>query len=72
MFSRKWWGKTLDRMVRIGSYSLITLTGTDQVGWATLDWTFIIRTTAMLMALSFCGSIITTPIGPDDDDPSTV
>lgn len=55
--------------MRAGAYTLTTLIGTDQLGWATLDVTFIGRTTSIVMLLSFLGSIIATPIGPDKEDP---
>ena len=69
MFSKIWWGKTLERMARATSYTLITLIGTDQVGWAALDWTFIGRSGAIVALLSFLGSIIATNMGSDGQDP---
>lgn len=72
MFSRKWWGKTLERMGRVGAYTLMTLIGTDQLGWATLDWEFTARTTGFVMLLSLLGSIGGTNIGSDKQDPGVL
>jgi len=72
MFSKKWWGKTFERMVKTAAGALITLIGTDQLGWASLDWEFIGRTTGILTLLSFLAAILTTNMGPDKDDPSAV
>jgi len=72
MFSKKWWHKTLERMARATSYTLITLIGTDQVGWASLDWIFILRTAGLIALLSLLGCVVTTSIGPDPQDPGTV
>lgn len=69
MFSKKWWGKTLERMARVGAYTLTTLIGSDVTGLATLDWTFIAQGTASVILLSFLGSIIATPLGKDKEDP---
>lgn len=69
MFSKKWWGKTLERMARVGAYTLTTLIGSDATGLATLDWTFIASSTGFMILLSFLGSIIATNMGPDKQDP---
>jgi len=72
MFSKKWWKKTAERMIKSASYSLITLIGTDQLGFKELDWGFIWYTSAVVTLLSFLGAIVTTNMGPDPDDPSAV
>lgn len=72
MFSKIWWGKTLERMIKTASGALITLIGTDQVGWIKMDWLDIVHTSAILTLLSFLGAIVTTNMGPDPNDPSAV
>ena len=72
MFGKMWWGKTLERMARATSYTLITLIGTDQMGWAHLDWIFIGRTGGIVALLSFLGCITTTKLGTDGEDPGVL
>lgn len=72
MFSKKWWQKTLERMARATSYTLIALIGTDQLGWAGLDWGMILRTGGIVALLSLLGCIIATNIGEDPHDPGIV
>lgn len=72
MFSKKWWGKTLERMARATAYTLTMLIGTDQLGWATLDWMFIGRSAAIVALLSFLGCIIGANAGSDDQDPGVL
>lgn len=72
MFSKIWWGKTLERMVRATSYTLITLIGTDQVGWANLDPIFIARSAGFVALLSFLGSIVATNMGSNHSDPGVL
>lgn len=72
MFSKKWWGKTFERMIKTAAGALITLIGTDQLGWASLDWLFIGRSTGIMVLLSLLGAILTTNMGPDNQDPSAV
>ena len=72
MFTKKWWGKTVDRVAKTAAYCLITFVGTDQLGFKSLDWGFIWYTTAVMMLLSFAGAILTTNVGPDHDDPSVL
>lgn len=72
MFSKKWWGKTLERMARAGAYTLTTLIGSDATGLATLDWTFILRSTGFVLLLSFLGCIIGTKMGEDKQDPGVL
>lgn len=72
MFSKKWWGKTLERMVKTAAGGLITLIGTDQLAWIKMDWLDIIHTSAILTLLSFLAAIVTTNMGPDPQDPSAV
>lgn len=69
MFSKKWWGKTLERMARATSYTLITLIGTDQMGWANLNWEFILRSGGIVALLAFLGCIAGTNMGKDGQDP---
>lgn len=69
MFSKKWWGKTLERMARVGAYTLTALIGSDATGLATLDWIFIGQSTGLVVLLSFLGSIVATNIGQDKEDP---
>lgn len=72
MFSKKWWGKTFERMIKTAAGALITLIGTDQAGWITMNWLDIAHTSAILTLLSFLGAIVTTNMGPDPNDPSAV
>lgn len=72
MFSKKWWSKTLERMIKTAAGALITFIGTDVMGFKDLDWGFIGYTTAILTLLSFLGAILTTNMGPDSSDPSAV
>ena len=72
MFSKKWWGKVAERMVKTAAGALITFIGTDILGFKNLDWGFIWYTTGVLTLISFAGAIVTTNMGPDSDDPSAV
>lgn len=72
MFSKKWWGKTLERMVKTAAGALITFIGTDVLKFKDLQWDFILYTTGVLTLLSFLAAILTTNMGPDDQDPSAV
>lgn len=72
MFSKKWWHKTLERMVKTAAGSLITLIPTDMLKLKDLGWDFIVYVTAVLTLLSFCAAVVTTNMGPDKDDPSAV
>jgi hypothetical protein len=72
MFSRKWWGKTFERMVKTAAGALITFIGTDVLKFKDLQWDFILYTSAVLTLLSFLGAILTTNMGPDSQDPSAV
>lgn len=69
MFSKKWWGKTFERMARVGAYTLTVMIGSDATGLATLDWTFIAQSTGLIMLLSLLGSIAATNLGKDREDP---
>jgi hypothetical protein len=72
MFSKKWWGKTFERMIKTAAGALITLIGTDAAGWLKLDWGDILHATSIMTLLSFLGAILTTNMGPDNQDPSAV
>lgn len=72
MWSKKWWQKTAERMIRATSYTLMTLIGTDQMGWAQLNWEFIVRTGGIVALLSLLGCILATNIGPDSNDPGVI
>ena len=71
MFSKKWWGKTLERMIKTAAQTLIGLIGADKL-LLSLDWSFMWQFTATMVLLSFLTSIVTTPFGPDGQDPSAV
>lgn len=72
MFTKRWWGKALERMAKTAAQALIALLGTDALGWAHLDYVFIGRTATIMTLLSFLSSIATTKAGPDPEDPSAV
>lgn len=72
MFSKKWWGKTFERMVKTAAGALITLIGSDAAGWLKLNWGDILQSTAIMTLLSFLAAIVTTNMGPDPQDPSAV
>lgn len=72
MFSKKWWGKTLERAARAGAYISTTLIGSDRLGWMNLDWEAILRSTGIVMLLSLLGSILATNIGSDKEDPGVL
>lgn len=72
MFSKKWWGKTLERMVKTAAGALITFIGTDVLKFKDLQWDFILYSTGVLTLLSFLAAILTTNMGPDDQDPSAI
>lgn len=71
MFTRKWWGKTLERMMKTAAQTLIGTIGADKL-LLELPWNFIWQFTATMILLSFLTSILTTPMGPDSQDPSAV
>lgn len=72
MFSKKWWQKTFERMIKTAAGSLITLIPTDVFKLKDLGWDFILYVTGVLTLLSFCAAVITTNMGPDHNDPSAV
>lgn len=72
MFSKKWWGKTLERMVKTAAGALITFIGTDVLKFKDLQWDFILYSTGVLTLLSFLAAILTTNMGPDNQDPSAI
>lgn len=72
MFSKKWWGKTLERMVKTAAGALITFIGTDVLKFKDLQWDFILYSTGVLTLLSFLAAILTTNMGPDKQDPSAI
>lgn len=71
MFTKLWWGRAFERMAKTAAQALISLLGTDALGWAHLDYVFIGRTAAIMAALSFLSSIVTSAWG-DRQDPSAV
>lgn len=72
MFSRKWWRSTLERMAKTAAQAFIALVGTDWLGFKDLDWSWIGLVVVIMTVLSFASSILTTKMGPNDDDPSAV
>jgi hypothetical protein len=72
MFSKKWWSKTFERMIKTAAGALITFIGTDVLKFKDLQWDFILYTSGVLTLLSFLGAIVTTNMGPDNQDPSAV
>lgn len=72
MFSKKWWGKTLERMIKTAAGALITFIGTDVLKFKDLQWDFILYSTGVLTLLSFLAAILTTNMGPDKQDPSAI
>lgn len=72
MFSKKWWGKTLERMIKTAAGALITFIGTDVLKFKDLQWDFILYSTGVLTLLSFLAAILTTNMGPDNQDPSAI
>ena len=72
MFSKKWWGKTFERMIKTAAGALITFIGTDVLKFKDLQWDFILYSTGVLTLLSFLAAIMTTNMGPDPQDPSAV
>lgn len=72
MFSKKWWKKTGERAAKTIAQTLIMMIGTDATGFRHLDWQFIATAAAVMALLSLASSILTTPAGPDPQDPSAV
>lgn len=72
MFSKIWWGKTFERMIKTAAGALTTLIGSDAAGWVHMDWGDILYSTAIMTLLSFLAAILTTNMGPDPQDPSAV
>jgi hypothetical protein len=68
MFSRKWWGKTLERMAKTAAQTLIALIGADRM-LLELPWDVMWQVTATTTLLSFLTCIVTTHMGPDSEDP---
>ncbi len=72
MFSKKWWGKTLERMARTAAGALITFIGTDVLKFKDLQWDFMLYSTAVLTLISFLAAIVGTNMGKDDQDPGVL
>lgn len=72
MFSKIWWQKTFERMIKTAAGALITFIGTDVLKFKDLQWDFILYSTGVLTLLSFLAAIITTNMGPNPNDPSAV
>jgi ABC-type lipoprotein release transport system permease subunit len=71
MFSKIWWGKTLERMVKTAAQALIAFIGADQLITA-IDWDTAWQITATMTLLSFLSSILTSNMGSNPQDPSAV
>lgn len=72
MFTRVWWGKSAERMVKTAAQTFVYLLGADQLKWMTVDWKWIGVSVGIMSLLSLATSILTTPIGEDPTDPSVV
>lgn len=72
MFSKMWWRKAFERMSKTGAQVLVLMVGSDVTGFRDIDWEFLAVSVAGTMVLSFASSIITTPMGPDANDPSAI
>ena len=71
MFSKIWWGRTLERMAKTAAQALIAFVGADQLV-TEINWDTAWQITATMTILSFLSSILTTSMGPSPDDPSAV
>lgn len=71
MFSKKWWQKTAERMVKTAAQALIGFIGADQV-LTQVDWHTAWPIIATMTALSLLSSILTTNMGEDPKDPSAI
>jgi ABC-type lipoprotein release transport system permease subunit len=71
MFSKIWWGKTLERMIKTAAQALIAFVGADQL-ITEINWDAAWQITATMTLLSFLSSILTSNMGPDHQDPSAV
>jgi multisubunit Na+/H+ antiporter MnhF subunit len=72
MFSKRWWIRVAERMVKTVAQTFALLVGTDQAGWAKIDAVFLLRSMAIMALLSFASSIITSKFTDDTADPSAV
>lgn len=70
MFTKIWWQRVAERVVKAAAMTFTSLVGTDQLGIHPVDWGFVWYMVAVMSGLSFAGSILTTNIGPDKQDPS--
>lgn len=70
MWSKIWWQKVADRMVRAAAYTFTTLAASDVTGVKQMDWDFIGAAVLTVSLLSFAGSVLTTGFGRDKGDPS--
>ncbi len=71
MFTKRFALKALDRMLRAGGYSLISVLGVEGVTVLDVDWKQAAGITATAMLLSVLGSVTTAGVGPGED-PSLV
>lgn len=71
MFSKKWWGKTLERMIKTAAQALIAFVGADQL-ITEINWDTAWQITATMTLLSFLSSILTSNMGSDPQDPGVV
>lgn len=72
MWTKIWWQRVAERVTKAVAMTFTSLVGTDQLGIREVDWGFVWYMVAVMSALSFAGSILTTNIGPDKQDPSVV
>lgn len=76
MFTRQWWRKTVERMAKTAAQTLIYMIGSNGAAdvanqnWIHLPWNFIAVSVTVMTLLSLASSILTTPLGPNPEDPS--
>lgn len=75
MFTRKWWKKAGERVAKTAAQTLVYGLATKFTVMADIkafDWLFLLYSILVMSVLSLASSILTTPAGPDPEDPSAV
>ncbi len=70
--TKSWWASTAERAIKTFAQSLLATIGIDQVGLLDIGWTGAFSVAGVALLVSFLTSVVSTPAGPDKDDPSLV
>lgn len=72
MLRWQWLRSALERALKSTAQALILVFGSTVTGWMALNWAYVGYAAGGAFVLSILTSIVSTPFGPDKDDPSLV